>query len=237
MIDHLCRSGHRCANMIDGHPRETAAPGTFCDACTTRTRTRIARLPEQFLRLHSILGDRHAGVDAGMICKPKPGSVIPMNLHVDTLLGRIEDTATLAAEVLADDMGMRNPDYYPAARQVAVCAGIIAPNIARLMGITEIETMFWIPAGTGFGVTVTNGVDIIIRLDALSTLAHYTLGWTRARSQRDLPCTRCQAQTIGRWAGSDDFDCTNCGSRFPEDDIRRQDKILLALCKRGLIPA
>jgi hypothetical protein len=31
------------------------------------------------------------------------------------------------------------------------------------------------------------------------------------------------------------FDCTNCGSQFHEDELRRQDKILLELHKRGIL--
>jgi hypothetical protein len=95
--------------------------------------------------------------------------------------------------------------------------------------------MFWTPSGEARGLTVTTGRRIVDRLDRLASLAHFTLGQTLARSQRDLPCTRCSAKTVGRWAGSDYFDCQNCGARFVEDDIRRQDRILLALHKRGLL--
>jgi hypothetical protein len=240
--DHYCLSARRCADIVDGHPRETAGPRAFCDGCVDRTTRRVARLPEQYLRLHHMLGERHTGIDAG-IRRPRPGSMIPLNVHVDTLLGDILETSTLAAEVLADAMGMDNPDHHPAERQVAACAAIIAPNVTRLAYASGvggrpghdlgIDVMTWV--GSVRAATTTTGAEIVIRLDGLASLAHFTLGLTRARSQRDLPCTRCAAKTVGRFAGSDDFDCTTCGSRFPEDDIRRQDRILLALAKKGLI--
>jgi ribosomal protein L37AE/L43A len=231
---HLCLNGSRCADIIDGHARETEAPGTLCPDCLARTVNRVAGLPDQYVRLHAMIGERHAGLDPG-IRRPKPGSTCPLNIHVDTLLGNIVETTTLAAEVLADVMGMGNPDHRPAELQVARCAAIVAPNLRRLLPLTHIEVMFWTASGTARGVTTTSGPAIVGDLDRLSTLAHFTLGQTRARIQRDLPCTRCKAKTVGRWAGSDDFDCGTCGSRFPEDDIRRQDKILLALIKKGLI--
>jgi hypothetical protein len=234
--EHYCLSAHRCADTIDGHPRETEQPNTFCAACMVRTRSRVTRLPEQYLRLHHIIGERHAGIDAG-IMRPKPGSVIPLNIHVDTLLGDIADGATRAAEILAGMMGMDNPEHYPEAAQVAACAKIIAPNIEKLLPLAGYPVMCWNRAGNLHGHTVTTGVAIVLRLDHLATLAHFTLGLTRARYQRDLPCTRCHAKTVGRWAGSDDFDCDSCGSRFPENDIRRQDKILYALHKKGMLTA
>lgn len=233
-LTHLCLNGRRCADSVDGHARETDGPTSLCRACLSRTTTRVTRLPAQYLRLHAVIGDRHAGVDTG-IRRTKPGSGCPLNIHVDTLLGGIVESATLAAEVLADAMGMDNPNHYPQERQVAACAAIIAPNLTRLVAVHQVDVMAWAPGGTAHGITTTTGSEIVGRLDYLSTLAHFTLGMTRARFDRDLPCTRCQAKTVGRWAGSDEFDCATCGSRFVEDDIRRQDKILLALAKKGLI--
>lgn len=231
-LTHLCLNGRRCADGVDGHARETEAQATLCRACLSRTINRVNGLPAQYLRLHAIIGDRHAGIDPG-IRRPKPGSGCPLNIHVAGLLGDIVDTATLAAEILAEAMGMDNPCHYPEERQVARCAAIIAPNVPRLLAVTAIEVMFW--TATGTAVKTTTGSAVVAQLDSLATLSHFTLGMTRARTDREMPCTRCKAKTVGRWAGADDFDCANCGSRFPEDDIRRQDKILLALVKKGLI--
>jgi hypothetical protein len=232
--DHYCLSAHRCADTIDGHPRGTEAPNTFCDACLARTVKRVQGLPEQYIRLHHIIGERHAGIDAG-IMRPKPGSVIPLNIHVDTLLGDIVFTIGQAAEILAEMMAMDNPEHHPEAKQVAACAKIIAPNIEKLLPLTGLDVMFWNRSGNMHGFTNACGVAIVLRLDHLATLAHFTLGLTRARYHRDLPCTRCSAKTIGRWAGSEDYDCERCGSRFIENDIRRQDKILVAQLERGVI--
>lgn len=231
---HWCINGIRCVNQIDGKPRETQCPNTFCATCLSRTTSTVERLPQQYLRLHHVIGERRAGVDPG-IRRAKPGSTVPLNVGTDTLLGDILAGVTTAAEILADLMGMDNPDHHPAERQVTACAAIIAPNLARLLTVGRVDVMFWTRSGLGYGITTTTGPLLAVGLDKLGARAHFALGMTRARSQRDLPCTRCRAKTIGRWAGSDDFDCLTCGSRFPEDDLRRQDKILLALCKRGLV--
>lgn len=235
-LTRLCLNGARCVDLIDGHARETNAPNTFCDSCLVRTVAHVEAIPGQFASLHAMIGERHVGIDAG-IRRPKPGSTVPLNLHIDTLMGEIVATTTMAAEILADVMAMNNPEHYPAHKQVTACAAIIAPNLPRLLVLTGIEVMFWTKSGLGHGITMTTGNRIVAELDKLASRAHFTLGLTRARAERDFACTRCRAKTVGRWAGSDDFDCTTCGSRFPEDDLRRQDKILLALVKRGLVSA
>lgn len=231
---HLCLSGRRCADTVDGHARETAAPGTLCPRCLARSTSRVERLPEQFLRLHALIGERHAGIDPG-IRRARPGSGCLLNVHVDTLMGGILDATTMAAEVLADLMFMENPSFHGEALQVTRCCAIVAPNLPRLLRVSHVEVMLWVDGGTDRVIANTDGPAIVASLDTLSTLAHFTLGQTRARTQRDLPCTRCKAKTVGRWAGSDDFDCTSCGSRFVEDDLDRQMKILLELAKKGLI--
>lgn len=133
----------------------------------------------------------------------------------------------------------------PPHAQVATCAGIVAPNIHTLMLIRgvggrdpldrAIDVMFWNRAGNLHGVRCTTGTQMIQHLTRLASIAHHTLGQTRARFSRDVACARCGARAVGRWAGSDHFDCTACGARFPEDDIRRQDRILIQRAKLGLL--
>lgn len=224
---YLCVNDFRCADKIDGHPREVNGPNDFCPRCLDRTEERIAGLPAQHLRLHAIIGDHHAGVDAG-IRRPKPGATIPLNVHVDTLMGDIEQTASLAAELLADGSGQPDPSGL-----YEQCV-LVAPNVARLVAFGPIDVMYWI-GGTELAVDTITGVDVLARLDGLAALAHFTLGQTLARIHRHLPCTRCQAYGVGRWAGSNEFDCAACGSRFNEEDLRRQDQILLRQIKMGLV--
>lgn len=262
---HLCASGKACKGTIvddDGHrkPRETQAPDDLCDACLNHTTQRVEQLPEQWIRLHAMIGERHAGVDVN-IRRPKPSGTVPLNLHVDTLLGDILETVTTAAEVVADKMNMDDPtiphqkDPVPAppwassptqepGEQVQRCCRIVAPNLHVLMSATgvggrdpddrAIDVMTWAPNGLIHMSSTTTGIKIVKQLDHLGALAYFTLGMTRARTHRDLPCTRCRARTVGRWAGSEYFDCSTCGSQFPEDALRRQDKILLELHRRGL---
>jgi hypothetical protein len=262
--EHVCMNENRCIDKVDGHARETARADTFCEACFSRASERVAQLPEQYVGLHNTIGDRHAGVDVN-IKHAKPSSSVLLNLHIDTLLGSILDAVTSAAEVVAERMGMddptdptpkdpaKQPKVPPWAdspkmepeEQVKRCCRIIEPNLPLLAGITgvggrepgdpAIDVGFWNHAGTLHGTRCTTGVLMVQRMDYLSSLAHFTLGQTRARSERDVPCTRCRAKKVGRWAGSDYFDCASCGGRFEEDDVRRQDKILLELHRRGLI--
>jgi hypothetical protein len=246
-----CVSDRRCASRVNGKAREVAEENTFCDACFDRAADRIEALPEQYLRLHAMIGERQAGVDVN-IKHGKPSSTVVLNLHVDTLMGNIVADVTSAAEVVAEKLAMRTDDGDPweadradKAEQVLACARILAPKLrllaaAKGVGGREdddpgIDVMFWNRAGTWHGVKTTTGVEMVKRLDYLWSLANFTLGHTRARSRRPLPCNRCHAYKVGRWAGMDHYDCQGCGARFDEDDLRRQDKILLELTRRGLI--
>lgn len=242
---HQCVSGHRCVNKVDGKPRDTEKANTFCPSCLKRSAQRVTQLPEQWMRLHHMIGDRHAGVDVN-IRRPKPGGNVPLNLHVYTLLGNIVTDMTTAAEVVADKMNMNNPEHTEPVKQVQACVRIVAPNLHILMTATgvggrddddpNIDVMSWTPNGAVHMPSTTTGIDLVKRLDHLGSLAYFTLGLTRQRTQRDLPCTRCRSKTVGRWAGADHYDCSNCGSQFPEDELQRQDKILIELHRRGLLP-
>ena len=260
---HLCLNSARCVDKVDGHARETEKANTFCDACLSRSATHVKQIPEQWNGLREMIGDRHAGIDVN-IRRPKPSGTVLLNVHVDTLLGAMLEAVTMAAEVLADHMEMNDPKYpkedpekpvlkppwalsptVDATEQVYKCCRIIEPNLTRLAAIRgvggrdeydpAIDVMFWTRSGAAHGVKCTTGVQMIQRLDHLNSLSYFTLGQARARTRRDLPCARCRAKTVGRWAGSEWFDCTSCGSQFPEDELRRQDKILIELHKRGLL--
>lgn len=249
--EHMCLNGPRCIDKVDGHARETEQVDTFCGACFSRAGERVGQLPEQYLKLHAMIGDRHAGVDVN-IKHAKPSSSVLLNLHVDTLMGSIATDITTAAEVVAEKMAMRDENDHPwdatrptMGETVQACSRVLAPNLhilagARGVGGRElsdplIDVMFWNNSGTMRGVKATTGVQLVQRLDYLSSLSHFTLGMTRARSERDIPCTRCRAKKVGRWAGSEWWDCASCGTRFEEDDVRRQDKILLFMYQKGLL--
>jgi hypothetical protein len=260
--EHLCASGNGCVDKVDGHARETEKANTFCAACTKRSADRVRQFPEQWVQLLQMIGDRHAGVDVN-IRRPKPGGTVPLNLHVDTLLGNILTALTTAGEVVAEKMNMddptevrqkepvQTPPWAHSPRQEPLeqihrCVRIVAPNLnvltsARGVGGREdddpnIDVMEWTPNGLFHMASTTTGITLVKRLNHLGSLAYFTLGLTRARNQRDLPCTRCRSKTVGRWAGADYFDCSHCGSQFPESELRRQDLILIELHKRGLLP-
>lgn len=245
---HTCVNGKNCraAYTEDGqrHPRQTEQPNDLCTPCLKHTTQRIQQLPEQWLRLHAMIGDRHAGLDVN-IRRPKPGGTVPLNLHVDTLLGDIVTQLTTAAEVIADKTNMDNPAHTSPAKQVQACVRIITPHLHTLIHVTgvggrtaddrAIDVMTWTPDGLIRKESTTTGLRITKDLDRLGALAYFTLGMTRARDKRPLPCNRCHAYAVGRWAGSEYWDCGECGTQFAEDDLRRQDKILLVLHKRGII--
>lgn len=242
--EHRCVYGPRCYDKVDGKPRVTEKPGTFCKVCMSRVQQHIEQLPEQWIRLHHMIGDRHAGVDVN-IRRPKPGGTVPLNLHVDSLLGFIGADVSIAAEVVSDKLNTDTPNHADPAKQVQACARLVAPNLdvlinARGVGGRDdddptIDVMSWLPNGTYAIPTTTTGVELLKLLAFRSSLAYFTLGMTRARIHRDIPCARCRARQVGRWAGADDFDCQGCGTRIPEEDVRRQDRVLIELHKRGMI--
>lgn len=225
MIDNLCLNGSYCAATVDGHAREVGAPGQFCPDCLDRAAQRIHQIPEYYCRLAEARRERsHTLTD---ICRVKPSSVVLLNVHIDTLMGEITHTVQLAAEIIADQLGCDDPDSFTAATE------LIAGQLPLLCDQRELDVVLWVPTGTARYVATVGGTDIVYALDQLVPRAYRALGLSLARIRRDMPCTRCGSKTVGRWAGSDQFDCTTCGSRFNENDLRRQDLILLALHKRG----
>lgn len=247
--EHRCVNGKSCKAAYtddDGQrqAKETSRPNTLCDACLKHATTRIEQLPEQWIRLHAMIGERHAGVDVN-IRRPKPSGTVPLNLHVDTLLGSIVTELTTAAEVIADKTNMNNPAHGDPAKQVQACVRVVSPQLHTLIHATgvggreaddrAIDVMTWSPNGLIHMPSTTTGVNIVKSLSHLGALAYYTLGMTLARDKRPLPCNRCHSYAVGRWAGSEYWDCSECGTQFAEDDLRRQDKILLVLHKRGII--
>jgi hypothetical protein len=230
--NHACLNARRCQPGDD--PRTTEQPNTLCDPCTVRAAHHITQLPAQHLELHAMLGDHVASTNPR---RQRPDSAVLVNIAVDTLCCQIHHHTTLAAEIIADHLGADNPHRHHPTAHVWACCQLISPNLPKLLPLTNIDIMEWNKAGTTRTISETSGIAIIQDLDHLSAVAHYTLGRTRTRSYRDLPCARCNQPTVGRWTGADSYDCETCGTQFPEQDIRRHDRILLERHRRGLLHA
>jgi hypothetical protein len=232
-LNHACLNYRRC--QPGDQPRTTQTPNTLCDPCTLRATRHIANLPAQHLRLRAMLTDHTPTTNNPR--RAAPDSTVLINTAVDALLGAIHHHATMAAEIVADALNTADPYRHDPTAHVHACCALTAPNVPLLLGRGVVDIMAWNRAGTHRYVTTTTGTEIIQHLDYLGAVAHYTLGYTRARSYRDLPCARCHHRTVGRWAGADTFDCETCGTQFPEADIRRHDRILLERHRRGLLHA
>ena len=231
--NHECLNGRRC--QPGDTPRITDKPNTLCEPCTIRAAHHIAQLPTQHLQLHAMLSDHVASTNPR---RQRPDSAVLVNIAIDTLCGHIHHHTTLAAEIVADHLHADNPHrHHNPTAHVHACCQLISPNLPTLLPLTDIDVMVWNRAGTTRTITTTSGVDIIQELEHLSAVAHYTLGRTRTRTYRDVPCNRCGHTTVGRWTGTDSFDCETCGTQFPETDIRRHDRILLERHRMGLLHA
>ena len=136
----------------------------------------------------------------------------------------------MTAEIVADQL-LHWPD--PPGSSLPSQAELIANHIHPLADLDPWPTLWWNRNGTRRHILDLDGTTLIERLDRLHGLATIALGGTRARTHRDLPCPRCHTRTVGRWAGSDWFDCTTCGRRVLEDDLRRDDRILVKLWQTG----
>jgi hypothetical protein len=230
--NHQCLNGRRC--QPGDQPRTTETPNTLCDPCTIRAAHHITQLPIQHLELHAMLGDHTASANPR---RQRPDSAVLVNIAIDTLCCQIHHFATLAAEIVADQLHADNPHRHHPTAHVWTCCQLISPNLPTLLPLTDIDVMVWNRGGTIRALAVTTGVEIIQELEHLSAVAHYVLGRTRTRTYRDLPCSRCGQKTVGRWTGADQYDCETCGTQFPEQDIRRHDRILLERHRRGLLHA
>jgi len=226
--NHQCLNGRRC--QLGDTPATTEKPNTLCHPCTARARQHITRLPQQHAQLHAMIGDHDPTINAR---HTQPHACIPINLAVDTLIGRITHHTHLAAEIITDHLHCDPPPPH----DVTKCSALIGLHLPVLLAVTDIDVLVWNRAGTRRTLDTTTGVAIIQHLDHLSEMARYTLGQTRTRAYRDIPCARCTARTVGRWTGADAWDCETCGATFAETDIRRYDRILLERHRRGLLHA
>jgi hypothetical protein len=231
-MTHACLNAQHC--QPGDKPRTTDAPNTLCPPCLSRARRRTADLPPQHLALHARIGEHLANPNPR---HTQPESGVLINTTIDTLLTNIEHTTTLAAEIIADLLHTTNPYHHDATAHVAACCQLTAPNLHKLQPLHAIDVMEFGAGRHHHTITTITGVTIIQRLDRLAALAHYTLGYTRTRHYRDLPCARCGANTVGRWTGADCYDCQTCGTQWPEATIRNHDRILLERHKRGLLNA
>ena len=231
-INHQCVNGKRCNPGAD--PQTTEKPDTLCRQCTTRSRRRIEQLPCQHFQLHAMIAD-HPPTDTPT--HRQPDSTVPLNTTIDALCEDIHHHTVMAAEIVADSMHSYPRYHHNPSRHIALSVALIAPNLDKLLDAQEIDIMQWNLEGTRHTVTTTTGTHITQHLDHLGALANHTLGQTRARTYRDIPCARCGNTSVGRWTGAENYDCQNCGTQWPETDIRRQDLILLERHHRGFLHA
>ena len=222
-----CRAGNRCADLatITHQPAEVGADGDYCLACLQRAQGRIRALPAQYAHLQLLLHiTGHTAPEARHVA---PGPAVLLNLHVEALGRDIGYMLALVGEIVADLVHLDDP------ADLGSCADLVADGVHHLAELPPWPVLLWARSGTWRRLAELAGVQLIETLDRLHQVASITLGTTRARTRRDLPCARCRAKTVGRWAGSDYYDCTSCGARWHENDIRRQDRILIELHRRG----
>lgn len=66
--------------------------------------------------------------------------------------------------------------------------------------------------------TVNDGVDKALRIRKLYGQADDIIGLSATWEAKGAPCPHCSQFTLGGWAGSDNFSCTNCGGGMSRAD-------------------
>ena len=220
--DTACRGRARDPHTQQWHPALTIRPNYLCPQCIRSVVTAAEALWQDYLDLYRAFGDTSITAPASGVRAPSPAPPVPINVHTDALLTDITDTAHRCAVLIAERLGINEPDE----RAVTRSLELVETNIAVLLEIPEHSAMGWHRGGESWGSITQDGVGLALHLVELHRSATATLGCTRGRDRMPLPCPHCEEQQLGRWHGSEDIDCTACGSSWTEPDYRRMTTIL-----------
>lgn len=175
--DHRCIAAAACRSAEYINNVRTPGPvvdtGTLCDPCRKWMRDACHQLTRDYRQLEAALGDRIGDSGAGKVSST-PTPAILINTHADALMTEIVDAATLAAEIVADQLlhttpKPRNttPDFRHNNQTVRAqpdsiakqhealthadgyarleqAVRIVEPHIERLAQLGENDTMEWL---------------------------------------------------------------------------------------------
>ncbi|WP_418346187.1 hypothetical protein [Rhodococcus pyridinivorans] len=217
-----CRGRTRDPNTQQWIPALTIRPDYLCPSCIRSAVAAAENLWHDYLELYRSVGDTTVIAPATGVRAPSPDPAAPINIHIEALMTDIADTAHRCAVLIAERLGVTEPDE----RAVTLSLQLVESNIDVLLHVPAHPAMGWLPGGESWGPITQDGVGLALRLIELHRSARATLGVTRGRDRMPLPCPRCEEQRLGRWHGADIIDCGACGSTWTEAGYRSMTSIL-----------
>lgn len=231
MSDHICRADAFCkgrSRTEDGKgwiPAATTVSDTLCESCIRHVEAAVRELWGDYMALSRMIGEK-PNTTRSEGGKAAPASQVPINVHVDALMGDIVQTVDRCAEQVADAMRIPNPEQKLRTALLAAGLAIIEPNIAVLAQVGKFDAVEWEPGGEKFDVIELNGPTLCLQLADLHRRARSQAGETRGRDKMPVPCPRCEYTALGRWHGAESVDCARCGSVWSDEDYKRLTMVL-----------
>jgi hypothetical protein len=244
-----CARGKWCASR-DRNNDPAQGPRALCSVDRDFLIEAIGRLPEMYLELYLILGERGAGSDGPRVSGGGKTPPIPVRPDVDALMRRIvdvlsswEERVRVVARLSGPDTGLsrRRRDGVAMstmcrtlAAHVDVLLALEAEPMMRDMDISlhqrlpEDATGFvhtsagWIGYQTELG-----GGDAAREIFSLHEACRSKLGWRPQHVDLLTPCWRCEQRMLRRWDGStgldDHVECraADCRERYEGERLAR----------------
>lgn len=205
-MSRLCTLGGFC-NGRDQHKGWPAYSHGYnlCELCAEKTLGDVAALVYDFVDLSQIVARRQGHSDT-KISRPKPESVPPIDLAVDTLRSDIERTLLLAEEQVRVTQRLPVRGGTANARagyNVDQAVKIILPHLDALAG------------------TIL-GVEVISELQWLHRQARKLLGRIELKVALPGACPKCKViSSLSRRDGSDTVSCGSCEHRMTRDQYQK----------------
>jgi hypothetical protein len=214
-------SRSRVANATYGH--------NTCELCHTRFLGVLSALVFDYVDLSQIIARRQGHSDA-KIARPKPESVPPIDLTVDTLRSDIAWGLRSCEFVLRDARRQRVVNLGPSreGHRVQRAARLVTAHLDEFAGL---PLPAWFPLdGDDDGAAVL-GADALLSLRRLHERARRLLGITDLVISLPGYCEVCRSATLRRRNGSDTVHCGACldAQTWPEYQAR----VKLAVTRTG----
>lgn len=228
-----CGMGTKCHGWALGDDGKRVAallskPEGLCEPCQAWVQRVLDDFPQQWLKLELTLGE-HRAPHSERTRRPKPGSIIPLNVTTDELQHRVDDLLLNAALLVASEMKMKLRRYEGEStiqvhRRIQRYATLVYTNLDKLLAAEPTNA----------------SVRGMVQLH--STIVRH-LGETAQRERKHLPCPQCGAQGLvkevqdnrGKEYHSDNVNetpevvrCTNCDGAWSEEEYNWLSRIVLS---------
>ena len=212
----FCRLAEQCEN----YDRVSHLPGlslgyNLCDPCLAHSTGDVSALIFDYLDLSQLIA-RRDGHSESKISRPKPASMPPIDLNIDTLRRQMA-VALVDAEMMlrrACGIPVRINLHVRDGFSVQQAVSFLAPRVDALAGVSAV------PGWTDEG-DPPSGVQVLLSLRDLHRTAQRVVGVTDLTISLPGPCPRCHVSALSRRNGSGTVDCGSCRYAWPWDEYQK----------------